>query len=107
MPRPRVREGRLVEVAAHQVVRRQDDEVNGTREPDATESVCQRTTVDQLEASRLIMHVDGWSNQLVCQHRVLTVVNDGEYQPRGNKDHHNDTQQNPAYPSRRAPEASQ
>ena len=41
MPRPRILEGRLVEVVIDQVIGRQDDEVDGTRELDVTEGFCQ------------------------------------------------------------------
>ena len=69
VPRPRILQGRLVQVVAHHLIRRQDDEVDGTRERNTTEDVFQRTPVDQFKASRLVVHVDGWSDEFVCGHR--------------------------------------
>ena len=96
MPSPRVLQGGLVEVVVHQVLGRQDDEVDGTRERDAAEDVCQRTTIDRLEAPRLVVHLDGRSHEFVRRYRGPGVINEGEHQPHGNADRHDDTQQDPS-----------
>ena len=93
VPSTCVLQGRLVQVVVHHVIRRQDDEVDGTRERDAAEDVLQCSPVDRLEAPRLVVHVDRRSNEFVCRHRGPDVINEGEYQPHGNDDRHDDTQQ--------------
>ena len=102
MPRPRVLEGRLVKVVIDQIIGRQDDEVDGTRELDVTKGFCQRTTIDRPEASRLVVHLDGRSDEVACWHRGPGEINEREDQPDGNEDHHDDAQQDPAHPSQRA-----